>query len=519
MKNTSSQFKTFLRNKIEIAIFILVFSVTWGWNSINIRYIAEYSSEPAYSIKDGSLLSSVDDEYYVTPAENLYDGNGLKRNPGVSSGDYYRRTPGYSLFYYSFLVLFDDSHDRAIAIRISQTALFAISAVVVYLILFKLFEVRRRISLITALLYGCIPTFSAYVANTLTEALTVPLVPVFIFFYFKYFNLRNARKRISGYYLLIAGLCWICLVMIRPLMGVLILIPLIELGIYLFKKPQRALRHGVVFLIFPILFFSVWTFRNFKIDGNIVVLEKVSHPESLDLYKPFYFSYVKILSIYGVDHNISRRWYEAYKSEIVNSNRIKKAYKDEFISRLPSKLIETTRRDTLDNYLDLLGEIILMQKPYFQKSYPLPSNYSEKELKFVDFSNRILIKNIEVNKFQYYLLSPLNYLKIAVIHSNTSNIFLFQQVMRDRFLPFNLMRLGLAFFHIGLWLLSFVFFIFLISGKSLRLRIMLIGICPFVLLFILSFYFRGVEQRYLLPFLSLLLIFGVSTINSIKAPA
>lgn len=90
--------------------------------------------------------------------------------------------------------------------------------------------------------------------------------------------------------------------MISPLMGLLIVIPFIDLVLHFLKDPLKNWRNVMVFLFFPVLFFS------FGLYAIIKLMEISFYSKKRRILKVWTctssFSYVKLLSIYGVNQNV-----------------------------------------------------------------------------------------------------------------------------------------------------------------------------------------------------------------------
>ena len=110
---------------------------------------------------------------------------------------------------------------------------------------------------------------------------------------------------------------------------------------------------------------------------------------------------------------------------------------------------------------------------------------------------------------EFYLTARLKYLKRAVIHSNTPNIFLFQQASISA--PLLAYKRILLVIHILLYLSLFLN-IFLVRDRATWIVFVF---TPLLLLFFLCFIHREVEARYMLPLLPLIIIGSGYTVDRI----
>ena len=131
----------------------------------------------------------------------------------------------------------------------------------------------------------------------------------------------------------------------------------------------------------------------------------------------------------------------------------------------------------------------------------MPSDYSREQLAVRTNFDNLTQKYKQAYPLDYYVLRPMRYLKMIVLHSNTAHIFYFQEEFRNNTL-LNILRFLLVLFHILLYLLIPIN-LFLLWRKK---EVFIIVIIPLIFILFLIFPFQAIEQRYMLPFLPFLFL-------------
>ncbi|MBL7892790.1 MAG: hypothetical protein JNL63_09170 [Bacteroidia bacterium] len=482
------------RNVFIISLFSLVTGIAVNeLNLFAIKKMNPHNNEVNNaSIYYNQTVFSIDNEYYITPAENFLKGKGLRRDPPIGNGSYFRRTPGYSLFYLSFRC-FADIPLALQFLKFIQLSLFTISIYCIYFITYC-FNRNKIVALVVAMLYGFSPFFSSYCYYTITEGLSPFLMIFYLFFLIKgYFEIVQ-KKRLFFY--CIASFFIGVGIMTRPIVGIAaILLPVFLIKeFYVDKNKFKLVKEVVLIGLIPLLMISAWTFRNYRLTGEIVPLERVYDPETLDRTKPEYEGMLSFVKCWGGGGEINLyhqpMYYAAIKGDTSN------IYVNNMMKIFPEYIVSEVGYARLFNIVKKQQYAFSLQKEYYDKSIPMPSEYLPVQIEVKTEYEKIVAEYKKNHFFRYWFVSPFAYFKAMVLHSNTSNLFILQEQFRDRVI-LNFYRYLLLVFHLIIYLTLFLN-IFIIKDHFEKAIFVMLP-----LLFILFFcvFHREVEQRYMLPVL------------------
>jgi len=460
----------------------------------------------ARSTFQGVTVFSVDNEYYITPPENFISGKGWKRtslyqNSGepAGKGGYFRRTPGYSLWYLLFRAFLPQK--TALLFLVSfQVIIFLLSVYCIFHLLLMLGLSRRARVLIT-LIYGCAPWFSSNTFVTLTEALSPYLVIFLVYFLFKAWFEVNPRKKLILY--LISSFFLGYSILTRPYTGLAaILLPDFLWRDYFAKQgfkffAERALLVGLI----PLLMLFTWAARNYVVTGEVVILEKDHYPESLDPIKPEFKAIWNFTKSWGASHFWEYQtplFVHVMSGETDNQKDI-----DLILNSFPDYVKRDFGEEKLRNLLMDYRNILLSQEKFYADGAPMPPFYTQEQLRLAQEWDSLTKEFRRKYPFQYYVIAPLKYLKRVVLHSNTSGLHIFQAAYRH-ITPLNVLRYLLLALHVALYL-NILLRLFWLKEHSL-LTFSSFVLLPLLLLAFFIFYYREIEQRYMLPYLPLLLL-------------
>jgi len=466
-------------------------------NTFNLKLAKKYESSNNPMTVSGVTILSPDNIYYLSPVENYLAGKGWRQSPSVGNGSYFRRTPGYPLLYYAFRRGL--SFEKTLwALRTFQFILFLVSTYCVFYI-FRFLNISLSSSVVLTLIYGCTPFFSSYTYFTLTESISPFLVIFSLFFLLKppaETKSRRLHYQLSSFFLGYA-------IMTRPILG--LLIPGILLYVFFQSKSSSFLNRTLTassIMIIPFCLIGVWAIRNYAVTKEFVALEMADHPESLDRMKPEFGAFWNFTKCWAEDGSRMNSYhipfYQSALAGDTSSAHIKKII-DHIPSEVKDELSEVAIRSTIKDY----QHIIYLEKPYFDSVRPLPRQYSPDEMRVAAEFDLLTTKWVRRHYFKYYVLNPLKYVLDIVVHSNTSNLMIFQKPYRDNWLIMDVLRLSLAAIHIGLYFLLFVN-LFTFSGATKNYVLFVLIPVTFIIFFV--FYLQAIEQRYMLPVLPLILI-------------
>lgn len=169
---------------------------------------------------------------------------------------------------------------------------------------------------------------------------------------------------------------------------------------------------------------------------------------------------------------------------------------------------EERLREVFRNY----QKATLHQKTYFDRQEPMPTTVPEVEQVVIDEFNALTSEFKQKFWLDYYLVSPIMVFKTMAFHSNL-NLHLFQNTLRG-----NIVVEGLRYVTFGvhsacfiLLLLSMVFI-----GKT-DWRLVMLSLITIFYVFYLCFFQRGIEERYTLPILPILILIAVGTLRNVFA--
>ena len=257
--------------RLQCAVFTLAFGFGLAINELNLHHVKTHNPgnipSNSKSTVHGYTIWSIDNEWYLKPANNLLEGRGYTMDPR-DPRLLVRRTPGYPFFYLLHRLVFGERR-AFLAIRYTQLALAAAAAVLLGRAVLALTG-QPRLAKATMLVQALCPFPMFYAYYTVTEALHPALV-TFAFFCFT----RALRSAGLGATLLAGAAAGIA-ALVRPLDG--LLLPaflagaLVESVLY---RRASGLRTAALVAAGFLLTLAPWAARNALVTGgDVVLLEK-----------------------------------------------------------------------------------------------------------------------------------------------------------------------------------------------------------------------------------------------------
>jgi hypothetical protein len=501
----------FFRLKRYFIIWVIALLSATGYYALDrlaISYLMP-GEKTAIWLNGGSTIVSPDDEYYVSPPENWLAGHGWRRSPALGHGSYIHRVVvGPKKVYASLLV--------------SQLFVFAMSAVAFTAILRRLIR-QTWVQVIALSIYIMSPWFLSYSFYSITEALAVPLIVFELYFVCRaYQTVASVSK---GWAYTAAAICWSMATLTRPFTGLSALLLAIVMGVDYLLRPSIAnwrllSRHVLLAGSVPLLLFGSWTVRNYLVTGEIVLLERYSHPESIDGYKPAFNAAWNLYAASGVKQ---QDFYKGLPVMYIKVNATGKP--DSILLEETLSIIPADKRVAMGGDAALRAALKAYQQLLIEQYYPfvahpvrpMPSSYSVQEMSVVR-QFEFLQHQLYYKQPQMYIIGPALVMKEAVLHSNTSNMALFDQRIRIKYWFINAIRLLLLVVHLSLYVGLAISWLRIIRLRSTILQLGLI-IPPTLLLLALGFWVHTTEQRYMLPFLSFLLLNAALLIDGFRQPS
>ena len=477
-----------LKKNIIWVICILSFFTALFYNQLNLKKL------PQERKRENTTVITKDDYSYLNPAKNYLE-TGVWKQEGNTIQSYFLRPPGYGSVYYLLLKL---TNQPLFYLKILQLILFSFSVYWFFSITNTLTN-NKIISLITASIYGISPFAIGFLSYTLTEGITPALSLLFVFLLFKA-NKKECLQQKNIFYLL-GALCFAVLIIIRPPLGFLgILLPLFILKDYWRKGVLATISRLIILSCIAFSFMAIWQIRNYQLTNKYVGMHAIYYPDSNSIYRPTFQEFWNFVGGWAQEGSEAHSymlpmWKAAIKgdtSEIHIKNTLK---------TFPEKVINYYGEDRLTNVFRKYQNATLFQKGYYDKNLPMP-------LKIPDIESEVIKDFKQLTKeyksefwLEYHILSPLKVFKIMSFHSNLS-LYIFQHTYRGNWL---METIRLLFF--GLHTLSFLSIILsLIFFKKNNWKATIMALTVLIYIFYLCYFQRGIEERYTLPILPLLMI-------------
>jgi hypothetical protein len=498
----------FLSKKIKFGYFLLLTTIVTIVFLIAERHVRIKYPDTTFSMYKGITYTNVDNEYYIDPVENYLSGKEWRRNPTVGNGSYYRRTPGYSLFYlFSRKVTL--SKDAALMLVVFLQFIFYLLFFAAFNKILKLLDISFLVYNISMLFMSVIPYFYHTIFGTNTESISVYLITFFICFILAGYKSEDPKKKIIFYVLASFFVGYATLT--RPYLGIfLIMLPVLVFKELLKKGFIKYIVYNFLIGLIPILMIATWTFRNYSISKEIVFLETAYHPENLDRMKPEFRGFFNLAMTWAEDGaNFNSYNIPLYFAALAGDTSF--VYVENCIKAVPQEYLKFYGRENLTVLFRRYQLIVYSQKPYFDKQIALPKTYSKDELDLENDFNTLISKFKKEHFFKYYFTVPVKYMSQIIFHSNTVGIYFMQTPFRNH-LFLNVLRYLSLLIHISL------FFFILINFFTTRnnwLYFSLFFIIPVAYLLFFSYFVQSIEQRYYSPILPILIMGATYSINKI----
>jgi ABC-type multidrug transport system fused ATPase/permease subunit len=448
------------KGKIYLITFLsLVFLVVL--NEYNLSLIGG-----KFPYKDG-LITTADEYSYFAPADHFIKYFRWAESPEGKLA--FMRTPGYGVIYL-FAKLIGGSHAFLI-LKLFQVALFGGSILMLSKIL-QFLHVRENIILIMTAFYGMMPCFSGFVYYTLSES----VIPFFILWFI--FSLLKQFKE--------QRFCWgtvfsiTALVMIRPQ---LVVFPVLMLLFVLFTRRWK-IALSLVFGFIPLL---VWQIRTISIEGTFTNFHPIYSVSNNSLYRPPHEAMTDLFRIWDHRGDVFHGNMALLSRDTLASTR------QEVLKTIPAKF-----HTSVEPVLMKFQEFRSMQHEDYSGKAITDFLPGEKQLvKEIKQTRRKLIRNFP---FDHYLRTPLMSAK-KLVGTSMMNLFVFQEKCRN-----NVLVIVMKFISFGLivaGILAMLIVILFHTNEVIRITALSVLLSLTYLCFIQRFN----EERYLTPYLSLLMVF------------
>lgn len=484
----------------RIAIFIGLLSMVFSmaYNEWNIAYLE--IAHPEKVSEAGTVITS-DDASYLVPPQNWLEGKGWKDNSlGIRS--FFLRSPGYGLWFSPFLIAAGEVNGMVV-MKYFQILLFALSAHCLFYLLVWIAK-RRWLAVTGAVIYGITPFASGFLYYTLTEAISPALVILTTYALYKARNGLHSEK-IRWYFA--SALVLAFLVLVRPILLPFLILPLIFIWAENFSRKRATLLIGITLLIMgsPSL---AWQIRNYSVAGEITGLHPIYYPHSNSEFRPTHeaaWGFARSFGMSGQEFHelMVPMWESAIQSDTAWY------YFEEFRKRVPPFVVEAVGEEKLDSALLAYHTATVYQRYYYARNYAMPREIPSIELDAMKLFNEMesLVRN------HHGLYSevgvPMMVLAEMSMHSNL-NMHIFQNTYRGNWLM-EVVRWLFAFIHLSCFVAMCYTVVFIQDWRERWLLVIL----PLGYVLFLAFVIRGIEERYTLPMLPLMLIGLLWAVNDV----
>jgi hypothetical protein len=474
-------------NAIYILCFLSFFTAAF-YNELNLRKL------PPELVREGGTVITNDDASYLNPPRNFII-TGIWGEDYAGNVGRFIRPPGYGLLYLPLLYAFD-APGSITAFKILQYLLFSVSVFCFFQILLILTK-SKRLSFAASAFYGLSPFAVGFLSYTLTESITPSLMLFYLYLLLKAYSSTQEKKNKLYFF---ASLIFAFIFIVRPVLGLSGLMIPVFLFIDYRGELRELLNKMVIFGSVALSLMISWQIRNYNIAGQYVGMHPIYHPDNNTIYRaPFkaYWSFAGCWAERG-DKGFSYM-VPMWDAAIQGDTSIK--YVNAAIDSLPEHVRAHFGETRLINVFRNYQTAILEQKPFYDKSLPMPMKMSPVENRVVEDFRELASEYKSEFPLRYYLFSPLKVFRLLAFHSNLS-LYIFQLTYRGMW-----WMEVLRFICYAIHGLCFLFvFLNMIRIRKEKMVSLILGWIPFIYIFYLCYVQRGVEERYTLPVLPLLMI-------------
>ena len=440
-------------------------------------------------LRAGQTVITADDASYLSPPENFL-AHGIWRANSPALNSYYLRSPGYGGIYLIFKILFPQN--PLFWLKLFQMLLFAISAALLYLLALDFTE-NRIVSTCIAIIYGCTPFACGFLSYTLTEGVTPAFVIGFLFALSRY--VRGG----CGWWLAIAAAVFAIMFIIRPVLGLLIvLLPLAAIIDNRQNLKQRTF-YAVAAMALALLPMTVWQVRNYNIANRFVGLHPIYADDSPDLFRPAHraaWQFARAWSPRGDEFHaaVQGLWQAALDGDTTN------AAVERAVAFVPPKVQAAVGTQAVAAAFADYQLLLRQQVPFYNSQQCVPQWFVEAESPVVarfDSLTRLVRHRCPL---LVHVMGPLKVYGRMALHSNLS-MYLFQKTLRGNVLM-EFFRFVFFALHASLFVLIGVALFF--SWRNWR-KFAVYAVAAAYLVY-LAWFQRGIEERYTLPMLPILLL-------------
>lgn len=415
---------------------------------------------------DSKMISTADEASYFAPAVNFLDRGEWKDN-GEGPSSYFTRTPAYGMIFLLCKLIAGNS--AFTLLKIIQILLFG-GSIILLAKLLEFLKLKENYLLIVLSAYAFLPAFSGFVYYTLSES----IIP-FFFLLWILSVIKAKEDQFISWNVILSGSM---LIMIRPQ---LMIFPLILLAFQILKRKRIAVS---VILAFTPLF--LWNIRTYSIAGEWLGLHPIYSSKNMSMYRPPHKELTELFKVWEFD---SERFHNV--TGILASDTSELSL-ERAVALVPEKF-QNDCRTLFASY----------QGIYFKQNHGLKE---KAKLGLIEGEEKLCLdiqstknKLIAENPMDYYLKTPAKSF-IKLFKTSMMNLFVFQETWKDSYM---IRFLKLISFTI---LVGGFFSSLVLIFSKVNIHIKVLSIAVLCSVFYLVYIQRLNEERYIAPFLFLLLV-------------
>ncbi|MBS1624603.1 MAG: hypothetical protein JST83_11320 [Bacteroidetes bacterium] len=483
-----------------LLIALLSFCTAILYNEANIHALKAVEQRDHLVKLDPSWrwVATIDDAAYIRPAENYYHYHTWRdNNPGRQA--YFLRTPGYGLFRYGLMCLLGFDAGQ-LYFRYVQVLLFALSVFLLYRVAL-LMGLPPRWALGVGAIYGLTPFAIGFLYYSLTEGITPALMIGYTFL------LLSAYRRRGAFFYLVAALLMGYIGLVRPVL--LIFAAALPVMIWWSTATftwARRLTFVLINIAIIALPLTMWAYRTYQIAGQWVSIYPIYYSENNSQFRPSHQAIWRFASSFGMTGQTFHEGMVPLWQATIHGDT-SEIHIDSILLTIPDFVKNDIGEQRLKSAYRLYRSSIAAQRRLYPIGTAMPDTILATEQAVVrDFD--AFTSQIRYHfPFQYHILVPLSVFRLASLHSNLS-LWIFQHTWRGTWWM-EALRLIFLLLHVACCF-SFLYFLWTRD----RVAQLLFGWLIAAYFFYLCYFFRGLEERYTLPLLPLMLLaFMVSLQN------
>jgi hypothetical protein len=504
-------------NHIAWLLSALAIALAVAVNEVNLSALRD----AGHKLRSDETVITNDDHSYLFPFQTLWATGTMYQND-VERYTSTVRSPGYGFLYYVCNSVVGPRY-ALLALKIFQLLLFGFSVYCLFFIALQVLKKRIWAIAITAL-YGLLPFTMGFLYYTLTEGVTPGLLITYAFILEGIGNrekgignreqgIGNGEKGIGlpayhnglrtqdlGLRTLIAALVLALIIVIRPVLGIVgLALPFfLWKAFYVKGKPGRFIGMLVLCGFISMSLMGAWWIRNAYVLGKFTGLHPIYQNEIPGKFRQ---PYAAVWDLEKGWESHGDRFHERmdvlYEAGVEADTSY--AVVDDYVAAMPPEVVAHFGKERLTRAYRQYLRCVFSQAPFLERNRTMPHERPAVE------DSAILTFETLSKEYQrgfwldYFLVTPAKVYKNLAFHSNLS-LYMFQHTYRGTWWA-EALRWICFIIHSALFLLFPLGLFF----KKIDLRFKMLFIVP-VLIYVLYLVFvqRGIEERYMLPWLGLM---------------